>query len=75
MKLTISLWLLLIIAALLGLSGFLLKRSSVYNQENRRLILENDSLMSVNIVLTNQLHALKQDSMTGGGKMSTALSE
>ena len=51
----------LIILALL--SGVLYHQSRTYESENRRLIIQNDSIMSVNIELKNTL--MGKSSFTG----------
>lgn len=40
---------------LLLFCGSLYKQNKTYQQENRRLIIENDSIMSVNIELSNSI--------------------
>jgi len=55
MKFNYSLFLICVIMGLLALSGCLFKQSTSYRQQNRELILENDSLISVNIELKKEL--------------------
>lgn len=44
-----------IIMLLIIVCGCLYKQNRTYRQENRRLIIENDSIMSVNIELSNKV--------------------
>jgi hypothetical protein len=74
MKFNLSLWLVLVITALLALSGCLFKRSMTYSLKNRALILQNDSLLSVTIELTRQLHQVRADSLAKS-RSSTAWSK
>lgn len=55
MKFNYSLFLICVIMGLLSLSGCLFKQSTSYRLLNRELILENDSLISVNIELKKEL--------------------
>ena len=41
-------------------SSWLLNRNSVYARQNRELLLQNDSVMSVNLDLMNELDRLKK---------------
>jgi len=70
MKLSISLWLVLIITGLLALSGCLFKRNLTWHEQNRKLILQNDSLISVNIELTRRLSLLQSTDSLAGPKIS-----
>jgi hypothetical protein len=66
MKLNYAVLLISAAITLLGVSGCLLRQNQVCSENNRRLILENDSLLSVNIELTRRLSVLKKDSLTNG---------
>jgi hypothetical protein len=72
MKLNYSFWVVLVMLVLLATCGIFFKRSTSYSLKNRQLILENDSLMSVNIELTHQLQVLQSNS-SAIRKQSTAL--
>lgn len=48
--------LLIITVTLASLSGVLYHRNKNYEYENRRLIIQNDSIMSVNIELKNAIN-------------------
>jgi hypothetical protein len=74
MKLNYSFWVVVLILGLLAACGILFKRSTSYSLKNRQLILQNDSLMSVNIELTHQLHIMQSNASTAR-KRSTALSQ
>lgn len=52
------------VIALVVLNGCLLKQNISYKRENRKLILQNDSLMAVTIQL-NQTIGKKQDTLLG----------
>lgn len=71
MKLNISLLLVCIVMGLLALSGCLFKQSTSYRIKNRALILENDSLISVNIELKRELEKMQKD-VEAKRKRSTA---
>lgn len=58
MKFNFSLLLVFVITALLAFSGCLFKQSVTYQLQNRELILENDSLISVNIELKRELQKI-----------------
>lgn len=55
-----SLLLVCFVMGLLALSGCLFKQSTSYRLKNRELILENDSLISVNIELKRELEKVQQ---------------
>lgn len=74
MKFNFSLFLVFFITALLALSGCLFKQSISYKMKNRELILENDSLISVNIELKRTLQKIQGDSLSKR-KRSTAWSK
>ena len=59
MKFNYSLFLICVIMGLLALSGCLFKQSTSYRMLNRELILENDSLISVNIELKKELEQVQ----------------
>jgi hypothetical protein len=59
MKLKNPLWAFLVILGLVITCAVLFNQRSTYRLENRHLILQNDSLMSVNIELTQQLDTTK----------------
>ncbi len=42
---------------LLGLAGWLYSQKTQYQKENRKLILQNDSVMSVNIALKTAINS------------------
>ncbi|NII28575.1 hypothetical protein HB364_26060 [Pseudoflavitalea sp. X16] len=63
MKFNFSLFLVFFVTALLALSGCLYKQSISYKLKNRALILQNDSLISVNIELTRELQKIQGDSL------------
>lgn len=71
MKVNISLLLICFVMGLLALSGCLFKQSTSYKLRNRELILQNDSLISVNIELKQELEKVQRDSLTKR-KRSTA---
>lgn len=71
MKFNMSLFLVFFVTALLALSGCLYKQSVAYQLKNRALILQNDSLMAVNIELTRELQKIQGDSLSKR-KRSTA---
>jgi hypothetical protein len=71
MKFNFSLFLVFFVTALLALSGCLYKQSISYKLKNRTLILQNDSLISVNIELTRALQKIQGDAATKT-KRSTA---
>lgn len=73
MKINYSLLLVFVIMALLALSGCLFKQSVSYQVKNRELILENDSLISVNIELKRELQ--KIDSLVKRKQRTVALSK
>jgi hypothetical protein len=75
MKLNLSLWLVLLITALVALNGCLFKRSMTYGKENRALILQNDSLMSVTIELNRQLDNLKKTEPKSKSRRSVSWSK
>jgi hypothetical protein len=60
MKLNISLFLVCFVMGLLALSGCLFKQSTSYRLKNRELILQNDSLISVNIELKQELEKVQK---------------
>jgi hypothetical protein len=60
MKLNISLLLVCFVMGLLAISGCLFKQSTSYRLKNRELILENDSLISVNIELKRELEKVQK---------------
>ena len=74
MKFNYSFFLLFFVMALLALSGCLFKQGISYKLKNRALILQNDSLISVNIELTRELHEVQGEGMLKR-KRSTALSK
>ena len=63
MKFNFSLLLVFFVTALLALSGCLFKQSISYRLKNRELILQNDSLISVNIELKRELQEVQGDSL------------
>ena len=71
MKFNISLLLVFFVMGLLALSGCLFKQGISYRLKNRELILENDSLISVNIELKRELQKVQGDSLSKR-KRSTA---
>lgn len=74
MKFNYSLLLVFFVTALLALSGCLFKQSVSYKLKNRELILQNDSLISVNIELKKELEKIQGDSLVKR-KRSTAWSK
>lgn len=42
--------------------GYLAKQNNSYRTENRSLLLQNDSLLSINLGLINELRKYKKDS-------------
>ncbi|MBO9563638.1 MAG: hypothetical protein J7621_12730 [Niastella sp.] len=60
MKINISLLLVCFVMGLLALSGCLFKQSTSFRLKNRELILENDSLISVNIELKQELEKVQK---------------
>lgn|GEM_PF-1339920 len=74
MKFNYSFFLLFFVTALLALSGCLFKQSVSYKLKNRELILENDSLISVNIELKRELQQVQGEAVLKR-KRATALSE
>lgn len=71
MKFNFSIFLVFFVTALLALSGCLYKQSISYKLKNRALILQNDSLISVNIELTRELQKIQGDAASKT-KRSTA---
>ncbi|WP_315822888.1 hypothetical protein [Paraflavitalea speifideaquila] len=63
MKFNYSIFLILFILALLSLSACLFKQRVSYKLKNRELILQNDSLMSVNIELKRELEKVQENSL------------
>lgn len=58
-----SSWLLVpfvIIIILFAVSGYLLNENKAYARKNRELLLQNDSVLSVNLDLLNELDRLKR---------------
>jgi hypothetical protein len=53
------------VIALVILNGCLLKQNISYKWENRKLILQNDSLMAVTIQLNQAMSKKKSDSLLG----------
>lgn len=51
----ILVFLLCVILVLLGINGCLYQKNKVYRRENRQLIIQNDSLLSINIELNEAL--------------------
>ncbi|AXY73343.1 hypothetical protein D3H65_04820 [Paraflavitalea soli] len=74
MKFNYSFFLVCFVTALLALSGCLFKQGITYRLKNRALILQNDSLISVNIELKRELQQVQGDAMLKR-KKSTALSK
>jgi cell division protein YceG involved in septum cleavage len=64
MKFNFSLFLVFFVTALLALSGCLFKQGISYKMKNRELILQNDSLISVNIELKRTLQKIQEDSLS-----------
>ncbi len=44
--------------------GYLVKQNAVYKTENRTLLLQNDSLLSINMDLENELRKYKRNSIS-----------
>jgi CHASE3 domain sensor protein len=57
-----------LLVILLFVSGLLFHQNNVYRQENRELIIENDSVISVNIELRESLE--KSSSIPGKRKLT-----
>ena len=49
-----------IIIILFAVSSYLLNQNKVYARKNRELLLQNDSVLSVNLDLLNELDRLKK---------------
>ncbi len=74
MKFNYSFFLVCFVMGLLALSGCLFKQGISYKLKNRALILQNDSLISVNIELKRELQQVQGAAMLKR-KGSTALSK
>jgi len=62
-------WLWVPAIAITGLvSGYLFNQNAVYAQKNRELLLQNDSILSVNLDMANELNKLKKASYTTAGE-------
>jgi hypothetical protein len=58
-------FMLCIILVLLGINGCLYQKNKAYSRENRQLIIQNDSLLSINIELNEAL----QNNKTATGEL------
>ena len=66
-------WLWAPVIAITGLctvSGYLFNRNAVYARKNRELLLQNDSILSVNLDMANELNKLKKASCTAAGELN-----
>ena len=62
-------WLWAPVIAITGLvSGYLFNRNAVYERKNRELLLQNDSILSVNLDMANELNKFKKASCTTAGE-------
>lgn len=67
-KITLLLWLFILLIIVLGaMSSCLYVSNAAYRQQNRDLIIQNDSVISVNIGLTRELEYYKRTSLAGAG--------
>lgn len=51
----------LMTVVLFAISGYLLNRNNAYARRNRKLMIQNDSVISVNLDLMNELGRLKKN--------------
>jgi hypothetical protein len=56
------------ITGLCTLSGYLVNQNAVYARKNRALLLQNDSILSVNLDIANELNKLKKAPCTTAGE-------
>jgi hypothetical protein len=61
----VLIFMLCIILVLLGINGCLYQKNKGYRRENRQLIIQNDSLLSINIELNEAL----QNNRTATGEL------
>lgn len=70
MKAKSSFWI-IFLTMFIGMAGinlFLVVQNVSYGKENRELILQNDSILSVNLDLTNELNRLNKMPLVREGK-------
>ena len=58
------------ITGLCTIIGYLFNQNAVYARKNRQLLLQNDSILSVNLDMANELNKLKKASYTTAGELN-----
>lgn len=64
-------WLWAPVITIIGLctvSAYLFNQNAIYARKNRELLLQNDSVLSVNLDMVNELNKLKKASCTAAGE-------
>jgi hypothetical protein len=53
-----------LIAILVGANGILINQNNHFKEKNRKLLLQNDSIQSVNLILSNTVDTITKKSNT-----------